>query len=124
MRCPGEVYQNSTRPYQGTPQELIYPGMVQRRVDKNGYMSWQDQRLFLSGSLAGWSVGLKAAGGEFIGGWFSKLLLGPPDPNNVSFLRADIPPKADGAGFFTAAVALKHARTFTGEPILCRLTKA
>src|SRR5260221_12927586 len=76
MRCPGEVYQNSTRPYQGTPQELIYPGMVQRRVDKNGYMSWQDQRLFLSGSLAGWSVGLKAAGGGVIEEWVSKLLVG------------------------------------------------
>jgi transposase InsO family protein len=105
MRCPGEVYQNSTRHYQGTPQELIYPGMAQRRVDKNGYMSWQDQRLFLSGSLAGWSVGLKAAGGEFIEVWFAKLLLGHIDQNNVSFLRADIPQKAVGQGFLTAEAA-------------------
>ena len=79
--------------------------MVQRRVDKNGYMSWQDQRLFLSGSLAGWSVGLKAAGGEFIEVWFAKLLLGHLDQNNVSFLRADIPQKAVGQGFLTAEAA-------------------
>jgi putative transposase len=105
MRCPGEVYQNSTRPDQGTPQELIYPGMAQRRVDKNGYMSWQDQRLFLSGSLEGWSVGRKAAGGEFIEVWFAKLLLGHIDQNNVSFLRADIPQKAVGQGFLTAEAA-------------------
>jgi putative transposase len=105
MRCPGEVYQNSTRPYQGTPQELIYPGMAQRRVDKNGYLSWQDQRLFLSGSLAGWSVGLKAAGEQFIEVWFTKLLLGHIDQNNVSFLRADIPQKAVGQGFLAAEAA-------------------
>src|SRR5260370_23083251 len=100
MRCPGEVYQNSARPYQGTPQELIYPGMVQRRVDKNGYMSWQDQRLFLSGSLAGCSVGLKAAGGEFTEGWFAKLLLGPLDPNNGILLPPDIPHKTVWQGSF------------------------
>ena len=31
MRFPGEVYQNSSRTFQGTPEELIYPGMAQRR---------------------------------------------------------------------------------------------
>jgi putative transposase len=46
MRCPGEVYQNSTRSFEGTPQELIYPGMAARQVDKNGSMSWQDQSFF------------------------------------------------------------------------------
>src|SRR5260221_4144564 len=110
MRCPGEVYQNSTRPYQGTPQELIYPGMVQRRVDKNGYMSWQDQRLFLSGSLAGWSVGLKAAGGAFIGVWFAKLMLGHLDQNNVNFPRAEIPHKGVGQSFLKACGDYKNGR--------------
>ena len=105
MRVPGEVYQNSTRPYQGTPQELLYPGMARRRVDKNGYMSWQEQRLFLSGSLAGWTVGLKEAGREFIEVWFAKLLLGHIDQKNLSFLRADIPQKAASAEGFLAADA-------------------
>jgi transposase InsO family protein len=105
MRCPGEVYRNSTRPYQGSPQELIYPGMAQRRVHKNGYISWQDQRLFLSGSLAGWTVGLKAAGRELIEVWFAKLLLGHIDLNNLSFLRADIPQKVVGQGFLAAEAA-------------------
>ena len=27
-------------------------------VDKNGKLSWKDQRVFLSSSLAGWHVGL------------------------------------------------------------------
>ena len=105
MRCPGEVYQNSTRPYQGTPQELIYPGMAARQVDKNGSMCWQDQKLFLSRSLAGWSVGLKNAGGQFIEVWFARLLLGHIDQNNGSFLRADIPPQAASEQGFLAADA-------------------
>jgi transposase InsO family protein len=103
MRCPGEVYQNSTRSFAGTPQELIYPGTAARQVDKNGSLSWQNQKLFLSRSLAGWSVGLKNAGGQFIEVWFTHLLLGHIDQNNLSFLRADIPQKAEGVGGFLAA---------------------
>jgi putative transposase len=105
MRCPGEVYQNSTRSFAGTPQELIYPGTAARQVDKNGSLSWQNQKLFLSRSLAGWSVGLKNAGGQFIEVWFAHLLLGHIDQNNLSFLRADIPQKAEGVGGFLAAEA-------------------
>jgi transposase InsO family protein len=96
MRFPGEVYQNSSRTFEGTPQELIYPGMAQRQVDKHGQISWQTQKLFLSRSLAGWSVGLKGGGGDFIEVWFVRLLLGHIDQNNLSFLRADIPRKKLG----------------------------
>jgi putative transposase len=96
MRFPGEVYQNSSRPFEGTPEELIYPGMAQRQVDKHGQISWQDQKLFLSRSLAGWSVGLNGAGGQFIEVWFVRLLLGHIDQNNLSFLRADIAPQEAG----------------------------
>jgi putative transposase len=103
MRCPGEVYQNSTRSFERTPQQLIYPGMAARQVDKNGSMCWQDQKLFLSRSLAGWTVGLKNAGGQLIEVWFARLLLGHIDQNNLSFLRADIPQQAPShQGFLTA----------------------
>ena len=96
MRFPGEVYQNSSRTFEGTPEELIYPGMARRQVDQHGQISWQDQKLFLSRSLAGWSVGLKGGGGDFIEIWFVRLLLGHIDQNNLSFLRADIPPQEAG----------------------------
>jgi putative transposase len=106
MRCPGEVYQNSTRSFEATPQELIYPGMAARQVDNNGSMSWQDQKLFLSRSLAGWTVGLKNSGGQFIEVWFARLLLGHIDQNNLTFLRADIPQKAAREqGFLVAEAA-------------------
>lgn len=96
MRCPGEVYQNSSRTFTGTPEELVYPGMAQRQVDKHGQISWQEQKLFLSRSLAGWSVGLKGAGGDFIEVWFVRLLLGHIDQKTTSFLRADIRPQEAG----------------------------
>jgi transposase InsO family protein len=105
MRFPGEVYQNSTRSFAGTPQELIYPGMAGRQVDKNGNMSWQNQKLFLSQSLAGWTVGLKNSTGQFIEVWFARLLLGHIDQNNLCFLRADIPHKAVGQEFSAAEAA-------------------
>src|SRR5258707_12617873 len=66
MRFPGEVYQNSSRTFEGTPEELIYPGMARRQVDQHGQISWQYQKLFLSRGLAGWSVGLKDGGCAFI----------------------------------------------------------
>jgi transposase InsO family protein len=105
MRCPGEVYQNSTRSFAATPQELIYPGMAARQVDKNGHMSWQNQKLFLSRSLAGWSVGLKNSPGQFSEVWFARLLLGHLDQNNLCFVRADIPAKAVGQQFSAAEAA-------------------
>jgi hypothetical protein len=68
-------------------------------------MSWQDQKLFLSRSLAGWSVGLKNSPGQFIEVWFARLLLGHLDQNNLCFLRADIPHKAVGQEFSAAEAA-------------------
>jgi hypothetical protein len=79
--------------------------MAARQVDKNGSMSWQEQKLFLSRSLAGWTVGLKNRGGQFIEVWFARLLLGHVDQNNLRFLRADIPQKATKEQGFLAAEA-------------------
>jgi hypothetical protein len=59
MRCPAELYQNSGRPYRSAEVHLSYPGMVTRLVDKNGKVSWKSQKVFLTGSLAGWEVGSK-----------------------------------------------------------------
>jgi putative transposase len=57
MRCPAELYRDSARRFNGAEVELSYPGMASRLVDKNGKLSWKDQRVFLTISLAGWQVG-------------------------------------------------------------------
>jgi putative transposase len=101
MRCPGEIYQPSQSRYEGTPEELIYASMLTRRVNSIGRISWEAQSLFITGSLAGWTLGLKKLGNGLIEVWFAQLLLGHIDPRTVSFLRADIRPKATrraGAG--------------------------
>jgi transposase InsO family protein len=93
MRCPAELYRNSDRRYSPTQVQLSYPGMATRLVDKNGKLSWKDQRVFLTSSLAGWQVGLQGTEKGQLEVWFGRLLLGHLDPLNASFLRTDLNPK-------------------------------
>jgi putative transposase len=79
MRCPGELYTASKRKYEGTPQDLEYPQMCTRRVNPTGSISVDGQSLFLSTSLAGWSVGLKPITQDLMEVWFGRLLLGQID---------------------------------------------
>jgi putative transposase len=96
MRCPGEVYQKSQRLYEGSPEDLEYPGLHARRVGSQGRIMWAGIPLFITTSLAGWSVGLKAMGNGRLEVWFGRLLLGWIDPATESFLRADIRPQEAG----------------------------
>jgi transposase InsO family protein len=89
LRCPGEVYTASERKYEGTPQDLDYAQMCSRRVCQHGTISLEGERLFLSTSLAGWSVGLKPIATELMEVWFGRLLLGQVDVAASSFIRAD-----------------------------------
>jgi putative transposase len=93
MKCPAEVYQNSTRAYQGTPEDLAYPGLDTRRVSQLGGIKWGGVKLFLTTSLRGWSVGLKPAEQGRFELWFGQLLLGWLDPDTHSFLRAEDRPQ-------------------------------
>src|SRR5437870_2039314 len=92
MRCPGEVYTASARKYPGTPEDLDYPQMCSRRVCQHGLIRVDGQRLFLSTSLAGWSVGLKPIAEDLLEVWFGRLLLGQIDLATSNFIRADIRP--------------------------------
>jgi putative transposase len=89
MRCPGEVYIASERKYEGTPEDLDYVQMCPRRVCQHGTIRLEGERLFLSTSLAGWSVGLKPIATELMEIWFGRLLLGQVDLATSSFIRAD-----------------------------------
>jgi hypothetical protein len=93
MRSPSQLYQHSARRYRGGVQQLDYAQMITRRVNKNGKINWANHQLFVSSSLAGWSVGLKPVEQEQLEVWFARLLLGWVDPKTASFRRADIPPK-------------------------------
>ena len=96
MKCPGEVYQKSQRRYEGTPEDLDYPGLDARRVDQSGKISWQGVGLFITTSLAGWSVGLKPLSDGRLEVWFGRLLLGWIESATESFQRAEDRPLEAG----------------------------
>ena len=89
MRCPGEIYVASERKYEGTPEDLDYPQMCTRRVSRRGTITVDGNQLFLSTSLAGWSVGLKPIREDVMELCFGRLLLGQVDLATSSFIRAD-----------------------------------
>lgn len=85
MKCPAEIYRNSERPYQGTPEDLMYPGMQSRRVANQGCISWSHQWVFLSCALTGWSVGLEPQAAGKWNVWFGRLLLGQLEEQTFAF---------------------------------------
>jgi putative transposase len=90
MRCPADLYRDSSRRYRAAEVELSYPGMAMRQVDKNGNLSWNKQKVFLTTSLAGWQVGLQRTSNGQLEIWFGRLLLGHLDGQEVDFLRAQL----------------------------------
>jgi transposase InsO family protein len=92
MKCPHEIYSGSKRRYEGTPDDLQYDGMDQRRVHKKGYIAYEGSRVPISTALAGWSVGLEPSGDERLNLWFGRLLLGEVDLRTAALTRATSPP--------------------------------
>jgi hypothetical protein len=103
MRCPGELYHNSSRKYAGGVQELLYDDMILRRVNDSGCIRWKEHSLFISQSLSGWNVGLKSTQNQKIPLWFAQLLLGHLDPATLSFERIDLKPFDAKTNFKNAA---------------------
>ena len=66
--------------------------MDSRKVGQHGTIKWRGMLLFVTSSLAGWSVGLKPLANGQQEVWFGRLLLGWLDPATESFQRADIRP--------------------------------
>jgi transposase InsO family protein len=57
MRCPGDLYEASDRPYEEQPYE--YPGHHEvRRVSDAGQIYWRNEQISVTKSLAGQDVGL------------------------------------------------------------------
>lgn len=95
LKCPAEVYRKSVRPYAGTPEDVSYPDSEQRKVSRDGDISWEGADYFISTSVAGWSVGVKPLSDGSWEVWFGRLLLGRIDTRTNSFQRSDdLPLKA------------------------------
>ena len=86
MRFPSEVYRDSERKYEGTPEKLLYPGIESRRVKTDGTMRFEGKVYFLSTALRGWDVGLAPVES---GRWevrFGRLVLGHLETLTEAFL--------------------------------------
>ena len=88
MRTPAEVYTDSERSYQGTPDDLDYGAMITRKVSKNGLIRVGGIPIAISTALRGWSVGLCPIDENTTQVWLGNLLLGHLDPQTAAFQAA------------------------------------
>lgn len=93
MKRPAELYQPSSRKFEGTPQDLSYPKMESRHVHTAGYIRYRDQQIFISHALSGWSVGLEPCEQSKVNVYFGRLLIGQYDESTASFERSRSPTK-------------------------------
>lgn len=87
MQMPAEVYVKSPRPYQ-PPADIIYPGMLTRRVKTTGEIKIDNLCIRLSRALAGWTVGLKPIDADHYEVYFANLRVGTIELSSAAFLGA------------------------------------
>jgi transposase InsO family protein len=86
MKVPSDLYQPSERIWTGTPEQIDYPAMATRRVNKVGKLSHEGHLIFLSTALAGWDVGLSHRSEGNFEVYFSQLLLGTLEAETATFI--------------------------------------
>lgn len=85
MQRPADVYHPSPRPWEGTPEQIDYEGLMTRRVHRRGQIGFFDHAYHISTALAGWDVGLKPVKDALFEVYFAKLLIGHVDTETLSF---------------------------------------
>ena len=103
MRCPAELYTRAPRAFSRPVQDLDYPGLRHLRVTNAGCIILREQWIFISGALAGWSVGLEPMTETLWNVWFGRLCLGQIDTQTMSFKSTE------SAAIQTAATAQQAA---------------
>lgn len=77
MKTPSEVYKKSPRKYQGTPDKIDYPNtFVERKVNNVGQITIDDQRIYITSALRGWTIGLDPKNDHDFDVYFANLNLG------------------------------------------------
>ncbi len=88
MKTPAEVYVPSAQRWSGTPEQISYPNMNARKVNKIGFIGYEGGKIFLSNALCGWHVGLQQREDGKLNVYFAQLLLGTFEPETASFTPA------------------------------------
>jgi hypothetical protein len=75
MKVPADLYQRSKMRYRGVKRPCYPQGASLRRVNKSGHIRCNGDFVFLTGSLAGYDVGLESLEDGTLSVWFYKLRL-------------------------------------------------
>lgn len=86
MKTPAQLYRASERKYEGTPHDIAYPGMISRRVNKRGYISYEKHLIPISTAVSGWSVGLKPLDNDHLEVFFADQYLGQIELSTLSMV--------------------------------------
>jgi len=105
MRCPVELYCDSTRRYSGAEVQLSYPGMATRLVNKNGKFSWKQQRY---SSVEAWRAGRWAFRGQKKANWKSGLAACSWD-TSTRWTPVSCGPKSLSQSFFAMEISKREA---------------
>jgi transposase InsO family protein len=86
LKTPSEVYVKSSRIYDPSKLELVYPkNCIVRKVSEKGSLKLANRRIQISVALSGYDVGLEPLGHDRYALWFSRLCLGELDLGSVAF---------------------------------------
>ena len=86
MATPATCYTPSPRKFKGYIEELEYPlNLERRKVCKNGYIKWDNERIKISSAFRGYHVGLDYEDEYTLKVWFGNFLIGKIDLVSSSF---------------------------------------
>jgi transposase InsO family protein len=89
MKLPCELYATSSRSFDPSGVQLVYPSpYLVRKVTGTGSIKIDNMLIFISQAFAGLDVGLEAIGDNRYTVWFCRLPLGVLDVETVSFRKA------------------------------------
>ena len=89
MKFPCELYVTSSRLFDPSTVQLVYPSHYQvRKIKASGYLNLHNIVISVSQALAGLEVGLESIGDNRYTVWFCRLPLGELDVTTASFRRA------------------------------------
>jgi len=86
MKTPSEVYKKSSRKYKGTPDKIDYPNnFMERKVNPIGQIALNDQRIYITAALKGWTIGLNPINDNELDVHFAHLNLGSINLETCAF---------------------------------------
>ena len=89
MKLPREVYASSSRVFDRSDVQLVYPSHYHvRKIKTDGTLKMRNIVIYVSEAIAGLEVGVEPIGDTRYTVWFCRMPLGELDLTTASFSRA------------------------------------